>query len=66
LHGLPQKVTTPEVNGILLRYPWPGNVRELANTLEQSLLSARYEKTLFPKHLPNRIRIQVARATMAQ
>jgi len=66
LHGLPQKVTTPEVNGILLRYPWPGNVRELANTLEQSLLSARYEKTLFPKHLPNRIRIQVARATMVQ
>lgn len=42
-------------------YNWPGNVRELVNTLEQVLALAGPEPTLFPKHLPGRIRIKIAR-----
>jgi len=64
--GIPAKNITPEFNAMLLRYPWPGNVRELVNTLEQSLLTAKYEKTLFPKHLPSRIRVQVARSLISR
>ena len=63
-NGLPIKTGTPEFNAILLQYPWPGNVRELANTLEQSLLRAGLAKTLFPKHLPSHIRIQVTKFSM--
>ncbi len=47
---------------ILRAYHWPGNVRELINVLEETINNARQESTLFPKHLPSHIRIQVARA----
>ena len=47
-----------------MSYPWPGNVREFVNTLERSLTSARFDQTLYPKHLPHNIRVQVRRAEM--
>jgi two-component system NtrC family response regulator len=47
-------------------YDWPGNVRDLVNALETALATARYEPTLFPKHLPARIRIRAARASVNQ
>ncbi len=42
-------------------YTWPGNVRELIHALERAVTSASYEETLYPKHLPDEIRIYLAR-----
>ena len=53
---------SPEFLDAITSYPWPGNVRELVNTLERVLAVAGLEPTLFPKHLPNHIRIKLARA----
>jgi len=55
---------SPEFLETLIRYPWPGNVREFVNTLERSLATARFDQTLYPKHLPSHIRVQVRRAEM--
>jgi two-component system NtrC family response regulator len=51
---------SPEVLEMLESYSWPGNVRELFSTIESSLANALYEPTIFPKHLPANIRIQLA------
>jgi two-component system NtrC family response regulator len=45
----------------LHQYNWPGNVRELIQAIEHAVITAKQEPTLFPKHLPKHIRIQVAR-----
>ena len=58
------KEFSPEFLDLLLSYPWPGNVRELINALERTLISARYERVLFPKHLPTHIRVQLARSSV--
>jgi two-component system NtrC family response regulator len=63
-HGFPTKQMTPEFTRTLVLYPWPGNVRELISALEQALFAAQQETTLFPKHLPQHIRIQVARSAL--
>lgn len=63
--GIGPKGFAPEFLEALLAYDWPGNVRELFNTLDGALAEARYEPTLYPKHLPNQIRIKVARAAMS-
>jgi two-component system NtrC family response regulator len=65
-HGFAAKQLTPEFIQTLVLYPWPGNVRELINTLEQSLFAAQQETSLFAKHLPQHVRIQVARAALAE
>lgn len=49
---------------LLVRYSWPGNVRELINTLETAISTAANEDMLFSRHLPEYIRIQVARASL--
>jgi two-component system NtrC family response regulator len=64
-YNLVSKGFSPEFLQTLLSYPWPGNVRELVNTLERSLTTARFDQTLYPKHLPSHIRVQVRRAEMA-
>jgi len=51
---------------ILAGYDWPGNVRDLINTMEYVLTMAHSEPTLFPKHLPNQIRIHVARSSVSK
>jgi len=61
-HGLTPKGFSPEFLDILKAYHWPGNVRELVNTLDRALAAARFEPTLFPKHLPLDIRVLRARA----
>jgi len=48
---------------VLSSYNWPGNVRELHSTLEWVMAQTINEPTLFQKHLPSRIRIQVARSS---
>jgi two-component system, NtrC family, response regulator len=57
---------SPEFMALLLSYPWPGNVRELIHALERTLISARHERVLFPKHLPTHIRVQVARSSVGE
>ena len=42
-------------------YDWPGNVRELFNTIETVIVQTPGEPILFPRHLPENIRVQVAR-----
>jgi len=59
------KEFSPEFFDILISYQWPGNVRELINALERALVNSRYERILFPKHLPTHIRTQIARSSVS-
>jgi len=63
-HDLPLKQMDSEFLQVLTKYQWPGNIRELVNTLEQSLFIAQQEPILFTKHLPQHIRIQVAKSAL--
>ena len=63
-YGLAPKGFSPEFLETLMGYAWPVNIREFVNTMEQTLASAHVEPTLFPKHLPLNIRIQVTRASV--
>jgi two-component system NtrC family response regulator len=65
-YGLGPKGFAPEFLQVLGVYDWPGNVRELVNTLDMALAAARHEPTLFPKHLPSKMRIQMARALVGK
>lgn len=63
-YGLPTKGFSPEFMETLTSYSWPGNVREFVNTIDRTLATARFEQTLFPKHLPSHIRVQVAQSSL--
>ncbi len=62
------RIVSKELSSELLEafkvYAWPGNVRELVNTLERAVAAAGDEPALLPHHLPENIRIQVARAAL--
>ena len=64
--GIEPKEFSPEFLDLLSEYPWPGNIRELINALERTLISARYERVLFPKHLPTHIRVQLVRSSLGE
>jgi len=49
---------------MLIAYSWPGNVRELFGVLERSLAAAGMEPTLYAKHLPPEVRVQVLKANI--
>jgi two-component system NtrC family response regulator len=55
---------SPDFFQMLCAYSWPGNIRELVNTLEGAISKAGQEPILFPMHLPNAIRVHVARANL--
>ncbi len=59
--GVASKGFSPEFLDALLTYHWPGNVRELANTLVRAFSAARFEPTLYPKHLPPSFRAEIMR-----
>jgi len=63
-YGTETKGFSPDFFETLAAYDWPGNVRELINTMEQVLTVARFKPTLFPRHLPKRIRVHEARASV--
>lgn len=63
-YGLGPKGFSPDFLSALCDYPWHGNVRELVNAMDRALASARYEPTLFSKHLPMEIRVRAARASL--
>ncbi|MBI5522965.1 MAG: sigma-54-dependent Fis family transcriptional regulator [Desulfarculus sp.] len=62
-YQLATKGLSPDFLAALMAYPWPGNVRELVNTLEQVLTRAGQAPTLFPRHLPQELRVYLARAS---
>ena len=64
--GIGLKGFCPEFMDVLAAYHWPGNVRELFRVLERALAAARYEPTLYPKHLPDEIRIHSARTSLGR
>jgi two-component system, NtrC family, response regulator len=51
---------------VLTQYDWPGNVRELFQAMERSITDAQDSTTLYPKHLPASIRIQVTRKKLQE
>jgi two-component system NtrC family response regulator len=63
-YGIEPKELSPDFYDTLATYSWPGNVRELIHSLERALINGRYERVLFPKHLPTYIRAQIARSSV--
>jgi two-component system NtrC family response regulator len=49
---------------VLEGYPWSGNVRELFNVLEQAFVASGSARTLYSMHLPQDVRIKVAKASL--
>lgn len=60
--GLEAKTLSPDFTEALLSYDWPGNVRELVNAVERSVAASLSAATLFRRHLPSEIRIELVRA----
>lgn len=58
------KKTSPEFVDNLVNYPWPGNVRELIQAVEQSISAAHHDPVLYPKHLPDHIRVAVLKSAV--
>ncbi|SIN80755.1 sigma-54-dependent transcriptional regulator [Halodesulfovibrio marinisediminis] len=54
----PKRVAS-ELVDMLCLYEWTGNVRELYNSIESAFVAAIQEPDLFPRHLPERIRMAV-------
>jgi two-component system, NtrC family, response regulator len=65
-YNIGMKGFSPGFWSVLHRYDWPGNIRELIQALEKSVLEAMDEPVLFPKHLPQHIRIRLARAAVEE
>ena len=64
IYGIEAKGFSGDFIQALEQYQWPGNVRELFNSLEEALSLARGEPTLYPHHLPTRIRAILTRMTV--
>ncbi len=65
-YGISPKGLSIELMDALKAYTWPGNVRELINTIDGMLAVAPNDATLYPKHLPLHIRVQVVCHESAQ
>jgi two-component system NtrC family response regulator len=63
-YGTEIKGISPGFWKVLHSYNWPGNVRELIQALERSIVAAQNDATLFVKHLPQHIRIEVAKSSL--
>jgi two-component system NtrC family response regulator len=55
--NLPAKEISDEFFEALEAYNWPGNIRELINTVDHALAMEPTCPTLYPKHLPEHIRM---------
>jgi two-component system, NtrC family, response regulator len=58
-YGLKPKGFAVDLMTALTTYTWPGNVRELINTVDGILAAAGNDTTLYTKHLPLHIRVQI-------
>ncbi len=63
-YGVSMKSFSPEFLDALMAYGWPGNVRELVQALEKAVVGTGDEPVLFSKHLPEHIRVRLARAAI--
>ena len=61
-YGMEIKGVAGDFIEALLAYDWPGNVRELYQTMEQVFTSPELGPTCFAIHLPEKFRVQQARA----
>jgi len=50
----------------LMAYHWPGNIRELYQVIEQIFAESVGAPTLYSIHLPQKLRISLARAGVQQ
>jgi len=64
--NIPPKEMDPEFLLMLKQYDWPGNVRELFNTIEQAFVLSGAEKTVYAQHLPQAVRIRVAKSMLVK
>ncbi len=65
-HNTETKGFAPEFIQALESYEWPGNIRELVNTLERVIATTPNTPVLYPQHLPERIRVKIARTKLEQ
>ncbi len=65
-HNMAPKKLGDDFLATLSNYNWPGNVRELFNTLEQAMINADEDDTLYNVHLASQLRIQVTKAQIEQ
>jgi two-component system NtrC family response regulator len=65
-YGLPLKGFDQDLFHVLADYAWPGNVRELFNVLERAFVAAGPARTLYAMHLPQDVRIKVAKASLGR
>ncbi len=65
-YDMPLKGFDPDVFQVLEGYDWPGNVRELFNVLERAFVAAGPARTLYAMHLPQDVRIKVAKAQIGR
>ncbi|KJS03148.1 MAG: Fis family transcriptional regulator [Desulfobulbaceae bacterium BRH_c16a] len=61
-YGMEIKGVAGDFIEALLAYEWPGNVRELFQTMEQVFTNPLLGPTCFAIHLPEKFRVQQARA----
>jgi len=62
--GISLKGCSSEFIQILQEYDWPGNVRELLNAVDRALAVAGSAPTLYPIHLPSRIRLPMLKGQL--
>lgn len=65
-YDIPMKGFSSNFFDVIGGYDWPGNVRELIQSLEKAVVTAKDEPVLYPKHLPEHVRIHVVRAALGQ
>ncbi|GAB4343254.1 MAG: sigma-54 dependent transcriptional regulator [Desulfobulbaceae bacterium] len=65
-YGHAEKTFSPEFMEALREYWWPGNVRELFHALERAFATAVDSPTLHIKHLPEEIRVYLAKSSLGR
>ena len=65
-YGDEKKTLSQDFFESLNKYDWPGNVRELINALESAMAASGQETTLFSRHLPINIRVQLAQRSLSR
>lgn len=63
-YGRKRKIFSPEFIDALNAYAWPGNVRELFHALDRVFATAIDSPTFHTKHLPEEIRIDLAKTSI--
>lgn len=64
-YNTPPKEFSTDFFSMLTRYTWPGNIREFFNVLERAFVASGMESIIYPMHLPQDLRITLAKASLA-